>query len=148
MGRMRLRSQVREVMALAPSGENKLAAERPTPNGAVLTWENFRLEDIGFSIAQANRLAEVLVEPVCAISIRYLSPTKIKERGQWAEPPEMAVVMRALVRRLRILSVVHGDGEWPQEAYGPFVNSRTLMYQRCAANVYRKNGHTHCESLR
>ena len=28
------------------------------------------------------------------------------------------------------------------------VNSRTLMYQRCAANVYQKNGRTHCESLR
>jgi hypothetical protein len=30
----------------------------------------------------------------------------------------------------------------------PPVNSRTLMYQRCAANVYRKNGRTHCETLR
>jgi energy-coupling factor transporter ATP-binding protein EcfA2 len=29
----------------------------------------------------------------------------------------------------------------------PNVNSRTLMYQRCAANVYQKNGRTHCESL-
>jgi hypothetical protein len=27
------------------------------------------------------------------------------------------------------------------------VNSRTLMYQRCAANVYQKNERTHCESL-
>jgi hypothetical protein len=27
------------------------------------------------------------------------------------------------------------------------VNSRTLMYQRCAANVYQKNERPHCESL-
>ena len=29
-----------------------------------------------------------------------------------------------------------------------FVNSRTLMYQPCAANMYQKNRRTHCETLR
>lgn len=28
------------------------------------------------------------------------------------------------------------------------VNSRTLMYQPCAANMYQKNRRTHCETLR
>ena len=36
----------------------------------------------------------------------------------------------------------------PIEKVGVVVNSRTLMYQRCAANLYQKNGRTHCESLR
>ena len=30
----------------------------------------------------------------------------------------------------------------------PLVNSRTLMYQPCAANMYQKNRRTHCETLR
>jgi len=32
--------------------------------------------------------------------------------------------------------------------YSPNVNSRTLMYQPCAANMYQKNRRTHCETLR
>lgn len=122
MGRIRLRSQVRQVTALLPGVEVLLAAERPAVNGAVLTWENCRLEEIGFSLAQANRLVETLVDPVRAISVRYLSPVKIKEQGQWVERPELGAVMRALVRRLRILSLVHGAGEWPHEGYGPLLD--------------------------
>ena len=64
MGRMRLRSQLREVTALLPDGEKPLAAERPTADGAVLTWENFGLADVGFSMAQASKLVEVLPDPI------------------------------------------------------------------------------------
>ena len=32
--------------------------------------------------------------------------------------------------------------------WGLGVNSRTLMYQPCAANMYQKNRRTHCETLR
>ncbi len=118
MGRIQLRSQVRAATALLPGGERRLAAERPTADGAVLTWENFGLEDVAFGVAQANRLVATLAGPVRAIGIRYLSPVKIKEGGQWVERPEFGVVMRAVVRRLRILSLVHGAGEWPHQAYG------------------------------
>ena len=122
MGRMRLRSQLREVTALLPDGEKSLAVERPTADGAVLTWENFGLADVGFSMAQANKLVETLTDPIRAISIRYLSPMKIKEQAQWVEHPDLGIVMRTVVRRLRILSVVHGNGEWPHEAYGPLLD--------------------------
>jgi hypothetical protein len=47
---------------------------------------------------------------------------KIKEHGQWVERPDLGAVMRAVVRRLRILSVVHGNGEWPHESYGPLLD--------------------------
>ena len=122
MGRIRLRSQLRKVTALLPAGERQLAAERPTADGAVLTWENFGLADVGFSMAQANKLVATLTDPMRAISLRYLSPMKIKEQGQWVERPELGAVMRAVVRRLRILSLVHGDGEWPHESYGPLLD--------------------------
>lgn len=122
MGRMQLRSQVRQVTVQLPEGEMQLAAEQKIADGAVLTWRNFRLEDIRFTIAQANRLVESLAQPVRAISLRYLSPLKIKEQGRWVERPELGFVMRAVVRRLRILSLVHGDGEWPHDAYGPLLD--------------------------
>jgi len=56
------------------------------------------------------------------LSLRYLSPVKIKQRGQWVQEPEFTAVMRALVRRLRLLSIVHGGGEWPQTEYGPLLD--------------------------
>lgn len=127
MGRIRLRSRVREVTALLPGKEQKLAIERQTANSAVLTWENFHLQDVGFGMAQARRLVETLTEPVDAISLRFLSPLKIKERGQWVERPELSAIMRALVRRLRILSLVHGAGEWPNEAYGPLLDLAEIV---------------------
>ena len=104
MGRIRLRSRVHKVTALLPCGEGRLAAEQPTANGAVLTWENFRLEDLRLSMAQARRLVEAQTESVRAISIHYLSPVKIKEHEQWVERSELGAVMRAVVRWLRILS--------------------------------------------
>jgi len=122
MGRIRLRSRVREVAALLPAGDKQLAVTQPRENGAVLTWENFRLADVGFSIADADRLVSAVTRPIRGVSLRFLSPTKIKERGQWVEHPQLAPIMRALVRRLRILSLVHGAGEWPHEAYGPLLD--------------------------
>ena len=44
-------------------------------------------------------------------------------------------------RRLRALSL------FVRRVCFGIVNSRTLMYQRCAANVYQKNERPHCESL-
>lgn len=122
MGRIRLHSRLREVTAQRPDRESVLATEQATTDGVVLTWSNFRLEDVWFSIAHANKLVESLTTPVRAISLRYLSPVKIKEQGQWVQRPHFSSVMRALVRRLRILSLVHGGGEWPHESYGPLLD--------------------------
>ena len=95
MGRIRVRSRLREVTALLPGGQRRLAAERFNAAGAVLTWENFALADVGFSMTQANKLVNTLSDPIHAISIRYLSPLKIKEQGQWVKRPDLGAVMRA-----------------------------------------------------
>ncbi len=122
MGRIRLRSRLQQVTALLPAGEQLLAAEQPSASGTTLTWKNLRLADIEFDLAGGERLVATLSGPVRAISLRFLSPVKIKEQGRWVEQPEFGALMRALVRRLRILSLVHGAGEWPHEAYGPLLD--------------------------
>ena len=127
MGRVRLRSRVRQVMALLPpSGpspsERCLAAEQPQGDRMVLTWQSYRLDEVAFGYEQAAGWAQAWSEPLRALSIRYLSPVKIKERGEWVKVPEFSAVMRAVVRRLRILSQVHGAGEWPQAGFGPLLD--------------------------
>jgi hypothetical protein len=126
MGRVRLRSRVLRVTAL-PGAESEadgpcLAEQRPHGDGTALTWESFRLEDVTVTYQQAVQWAGACAGPVRALSLRYLSPVKIKERGQWVEQPHLGPVMKALVRRLRLLSVVHGGGEWPHSEWGPLLD--------------------------
>jgi hypothetical protein len=71
---------------------------------------------------QARRWTEGHDGPVRHLSLRYLSPVKIKERGQWVEVPRFGPVMKAVVRRLRLLSLVHGAGEWPHAEWGPLLD--------------------------
>ncbi len=66
--------------------------------------------------------ATVLAEPATRLRLRYLSPLKIKMRGETATRPDFPAVMRAVIRRLRILSQVHGAGEWPHETWGPLLD--------------------------
>jgi hypothetical protein len=127
MGRMRLRSRLRQVTAISPmsgssSGERSLAADRPHGDEALLTWEGYRLDEVKLGWADALTWAGAWQEAARHMSLRYLSPVKIKERGAWVKEPRFSAVMRAVVRRLRILSVVHGAGEWPQSEFGPLLD--------------------------
>jgi CRISPR/Cas system endoribonuclease Cas6 (RAMP superfamily) len=60
--------------------------------------------------------------PIHRLRVRFLSPLQVKLRGKVAGKPEFLALARAVVRRLRILSVVHGNGSWPQEEYGPLLD--------------------------
>jgi hypothetical protein len=126
MGRIRLRSRVGRVSALQ-GVESGLAApclaeQKPCEGGTALTWQSYRLDDVTLGYPQAIRWAEAFSGPVRALSLHYLSPVKVKERGQWVEVPEFVPIMKAVVRRLRLLSVVHGAGEWPQAEWGPLLD--------------------------
>lgn len=115
MGRVRLRSRLYQVAALREEGTDIVLAEEKVPGDKpVLTWLNHRLEEVVLDYTHAVRWAQQYTTPVHALGLRYLSPVKIKERGVWMEEPCFSAVARALVRRLRLLSVVHGAGEWPQ----------------------------------
>jgi hypothetical protein len=120
MGRQRFRSRLRRVAELP--GERCLASEKPQGDGLALTWESYCLGDVRFGYEQAAAWARAWSEPVRVLSLRYLSPVKIKERKKWVEVPRFSAVMRAVVRRLRILSQVHGGGEWPQSEFGPLLD--------------------------
>jgi hypothetical protein len=124
MGRVRLCSRLRQVSSLPGiEGEERLlATEQPQPEGVALTWMGYRLEEICLGYEQAETWASAWQAPVRHLSLRFLSPVKIKQRGQWMDEPGFSAVMRALVRRLRILSQVHGGGEWPQVEYGPLLD--------------------------
>lgn len=133
MGRVRLHSRVRQVTALLASSalspiERCLAVEKPHAQGdpgdtgMVLTWQSYHLDEVAFGYKQASGWAQAWSEPVRALSLRYLSPVRIKKRGAWVEVPEFSAVMRAVVRRLRVLSQVHGAGEWPQVEFGPLLD--------------------------
>lgn len=126
MGRVRLRNRLRQVSALTPREAAwqalPLAVEQPQGDEEVLTWQSYRLEDVAFGYRQAVEWAQAYDRPVHSLSLRYLSPTKIKMRGAWVEEPHFTPVMRALVRRLRLLSQVHGAGTWPRATYGPLLD--------------------------
>lgn len=121
MGRIRLRSRVLQVTSLGLEGIT-LAEQKPQGNGTALTWQGYHLNEVTFGYQQASEWAQGFTQPVRTLSLRYLSPTKIKKRGQWVETPDLSAVMRALTRRLRILSVVHGAGELPHTDYGPLLD--------------------------
>lgn len=127
MGRVRLRSRLRQVAALpascaSPGTERCLAAEKGNGDEPVLTWEGYRLHEVQFDYRQAAEWARNRREPARHLRLRFLSPVKIKERGEWVAEPGFSPIMRAVVRRLRILSQVHGGGQWPQAEYGPLLD--------------------------
>ncbi len=131
MGRVRLRSRLVRVRALPGDGEGEEAlclAEQQGREGQaageepMLTWRNFGLEEVRVGYQAAGQRAARLCKPVRSLSLRFLSPTKIKERGRWVSRPEFSPVIKAVVRRLRLLSQVHGAGEWPQAEWGPLLD--------------------------
>ena len=120
MGRQRLKARLRRVEALTgPDGK----AHPLLINGV---WQGDVVQDLtlGYDDGQAwvERSAPQETRPLTRLSLRYLSPVKIKMRGQFAREPHFPALARAVVRRLRILSEVHSAGEWSKAEYGPLLD--------------------------
>ncbi|OQA22600.1 MAG: hypothetical protein BWY63_00746 [Chloroflexi bacterium ADurb.Bin360] len=120
MGRVRLRSRVLQASAQHPAGE-ALPLPIAEQREGVLTWQSYDQRAVVFGIAQAQTWAAQ--HPLRALQLEFLSPMKFKERGAWVETPEFSPLFKALVRRLRILSEVHGGGEWPHDEWGPLLDA-------------------------
>lgn len=137
MGRIRWRNQVRRVSAWLPGDiQPRVLADTEAYHGAeTLIWKENQVEDAVFDYSQAVQWAEQWPAPVQTLHIDYLSPVKLKERGEWVEIPEFSAIARALTRRLRILSEVYGGGEWPHAEYGPLLD--------LADNVILEHHETH-----
>ena len=127
MGREKLRSRIRRVSAvredpLAGVSEHVLAEEKPQGDDVRLTWNGYSLDDVRVSSAAISQQKGIPSEPVRQLQLRFTGPVKIKERGNWVSEPRFSPIAKAVVRRLRILSVVHGGGEWPKQEYGPLLD--------------------------
>ena len=122
MGREQLRARLDRVDALAgPNGQ----AHPLLVNGV---WQGDPVDDVLVGYSDGQTWAEDHVSrftfhtPVTRLQMHFLSPVKVKERGEVAEEPGFPALARAVVRWLRILSEVHGAGEWPQAEYGPLLD--------------------------
>lgn len=116
LGRDRMRTQLTGVDALAGP------MAQPEPLMVEGVWQGIPLNALCLRYADGCQWRDTLSAPVTRLRLRYLNPLKIKVRGQVLRAPEFPAVMRAVVRRLRILSEVHGAGEWPHEAWGPLLD--------------------------
>ena len=92
MGHIRWRNQVRQVSAWLPGDtEPRVLADTEPYHGAeTLIWKANEVEGITFGYPQAVQWAKHWTTPVQSLRIDYLSPVKLKERGQWVETPDSA----------------------------------------------------------
>jgi len=90
------------------------------------TWQGAPLAEraVCYTDGQAwvERVAPSINEPLHRLHLRFLSPIKLKMRGKWVRQPDFTALARAVVRRLRVLSEVHGGGPWSQADYGPLLD--------------------------
>jgi hypothetical protein len=115
MGRPRLRGRLRRVDALAgPDGE-------AYPLLVEGVWQGDPRKEAAITHADGQAWIETNGRAT-QLQFQFLSPIKVKMRGETSRRPEFAPLARAVVRRLRILSEVHGAGEWPQPAFGPLLD--------------------------
>ena len=120
IGRERLRARLARVDALSgPDGQ-------PHPLLVDGVWHGDPVESTCLSWADgqawAGRVAPPDNGPVSRLQLQFLSPVKVKMRGELARVPDFRALARGIVRRLRILSQVHGAGEWAQSEYGPLLD--------------------------
>jgi hypothetical protein len=50
--------------------------------------------------------------PVDQMTLRFLTPTRIKHQERYTTRPDFAVLVRALLRRVHALAYFHGDQHW------------------------------------
>ncbi len=120
IGEERLRGRLRQVDALAGvRGQPCTLFE----NG---TWQGHPLEDLAVHWEDGREWAQEAASASngsrTRLRVHFLSPLKVEMRGEVAREPQFAPLARGVVRRLRILSEVHGAGEWPREEYGPLLD--------------------------
>ena len=115
MGRQRLKARLRGVEALIGS------AGRAVPLFEDGVWQGDAGADLEVGFPDGQSWADG-VGPVTRLQLSFLSPVNIKMRGKQVRRPEFPALARAMVRRLRILSEVHGVGEWPRDEYGPLLD--------------------------
>lgn len=77
------------------------------------------VQEIELSVSGEDVNRAALELPTKRIRIRFLSPTRLKHRGDYVRHgPPFHVLVRTLPRRLSSLTVFHGDGCWEADFTG------------------------------
>lgn len=112
-------SRLRAVYARGCARERLLAVETGRPN---LDARPYTLDEIALTHEHALAWAHSFTQPIHCVGLHFASPIKLKERHQWVTDGAFSAVMRAIVRRLRLLSVIYGAGEWAHSEWGPLLD--------------------------
>ena len=126
LGHARIQAQLTQVVALTG------ASGTPHPLWVNDVWQATALDDVLLSYADGQAHYATCSQPTRHLHLRFVSPTKIKQQGRVLRGPHFPALARAVVRRLRILSQVHGAGEWPHEEWGPLLDlADTVKLEHC-----------------
>jgi hypothetical protein len=141
LGRERIRAKLTHVTAL--TGPESV----PHPLLVQDVWQGAPLDDVVLSYAEGRAWRDALDyasnRPVRRLHLHFLSPVKVKMRGRIMRKPNFTALARAVVRRLRILSQVHGAGEWPHEIWGPLLDlAETVRLEHHETSWQRRVRHS------
>ncbi len=129
IGRERLKARLVQVDVLTgPSGQ-------ATPMLIDSIWQGDPNEGMTLGYADgltwADQVASPDARPLTQLGLRFLSPTRLEAQGTVMHEPHFQLLVRAIVRRLRILGQVHGEGDWLPSAYKPLVElADTVQLER------------------
>jgi hypothetical protein len=109
LGRRRGRFRLRQVWVQDPLGPwEALIYDGPT--------DALRNMEMTAGIAEVQRAATAL--PDHELTVRFLTPTRLKHAGKLAQEPEFHVLARALLRRVSSLSYFHCGERWAVDYRG------------------------------
>lgn len=109
LGRRRARFNVERVEAVQP-----LSGER----AAVFAAGDERVRGETKSVTSGEVAAEAARLPAARLTLRFLTPTRLKHRDHFVSQPEFHVVVRSLLRRVSSLAYFHGGELWETDFRG------------------------------
>ncbi len=100
LGKERIKYRIKEITSkgdLIYDGETKILRNSPAP----ITGDEIETE-----LNSRNK------KPVRQITLEFLTPTRIKEKGRFTDKIDFAILLKNLTRRISLLSKYHCEQEW------------------------------------
>ena len=98
----------------------RIAAVQPLDGTEALVYDGVdvivRDEDLSVSYAEIEARARML--PHDRVTVRFLTPTRLKHEGKYVERPDFHILVRALLRRISSLSYFHCGERWETDYRG------------------------------
>lgn len=83
------------------------AQRAPVYDGA-----DVRIDATDLSVGWADLVAQAAQLPTDQLTLRFLTPTRIKHQHAYVPQPEFHMLVRALLRRISALALFHGGAAW------------------------------------